>query len=144
MTITPCDEWTGYRNKRGYGNFYIGCDQEGKQYRMLAHRLVWATHHGEIPSGIEICHTCDNPSCIEITHLFAGTKQENMADMVAKGRQSKGDTHPRSKLNDRDVAEILWFRSAGVDNRHVARMYGISRSHVSNITAGRDRVLVGA
>ena len=135
----PCEEWTGYRNRAGYGSIYLGRQPDGKPIRILAHRLSWMRNYKEIPDGMEICHTCDNPSCVEITHLFMGTKKDNMEDMVSKGRQVKGLRQHKAKLSDADVSGIRWFRAAGVSNRQVARLYKISPAHVSGITAGRDR-----
>ncbi len=138
----PCDEWDGYRNRGGYGHVYLGKQPNGQPLRILAHRLSWMKNYGEIPDGMEICHTCDNRACVEISHLFMGTKKDNMEDMVAKGRQVKGLRHHNAKLSDADVSGIRWFRAAGVSNRQVAKLYKISCGHVSGITAGRDRPML--
>ena len=85
-----CKEWPGAKSKGGYGQKSV----DGKvQY---LHRLEWAKHNGPIPPRMEICHSCDNPPCYEITHLWLGTHAENMADHAAKGRgtnQNTGKTH---------------------------------------------------
>lgn len=76
-----CWEWTAGRWTRfGYGRLkYHGVD-----YR--AHRLVWAQLRGPIPHGLCVLHQCDNPPCCNPAHLFLGTKADNTADMMAKGR----------------------------------------------------------
>jgi hypothetical protein len=75
-----CWVWTGCGDKNGYGVMKV----DGVQKRM--HRIVWEQSHGPIPPGMEICHRCDNPSCIRESHLFLGSHAENMADMRRKGR----------------------------------------------------------
>jgi hypothetical protein len=75
-----CWIWMGSMDKCGYGKW------GGK----LAHRLVWQATRGDIPRGMEVCHSCDVPSCINPEHLFVGTHLENMRDSVRKGRFNAG------------------------------------------------------
>jgi hypothetical protein len=83
-TRKGCRVWLGARHSAGYGVV-----KRGGEYVYL-HRASYEHHHGPIPEGHEVMHTCDNPPCWEPGHLVAGTHGDNMADMHAKGRGSNG------------------------------------------------------
>lgn len=84
--IGECDVWIGAKNRAGYGEFRY----RGKQER--AHRVTWLMVHKSIPIGMCVLHTCDNPSCVRIGHLFLGTQKDNIDDKMKKGRfQNGGD-----------------------------------------------------
>lgn len=85
IPFNECYEWVGRRNSQGYGIIDVGPATWGvKQFR--AHRAMWEVERGKIPEGMFVCHSCDNPGCIRIEHLFLGTNSENMIDMHNKGR----------------------------------------------------------
>ncbi len=78
-----CIEWKGHKDPKGYGRF----SSHGGE--VLTHRIAYLMHYGEIPDAMHVLHRCDNPSCVNPSHLFLGTNQDNMDDMVRKGRSSK-------------------------------------------------------
>lgn len=98
-----CWPWTRYTSAGGYGLFEI----DGKPER--SHRVAWRLENGDIPGGLYVLHKCDNRSCCNPSHLFLGTHQDNVDDMMAKGRltvnwnnlrqrQQKGLKHSQESL----------------------------------------------
>jgi hypothetical protein len=118
-----CWIWTGCIDRvSGYG--YFGTAR--------AHRLIFASHLGPIPNGLEVCHTCDVRACVNPAHLFIGTHQDNMTDMARKGRRIE-------KLSFEDVREIRALREQGWKIQPLADGFGVSVSMISLITLGKGR-----
>ncbi|SRR5258706_2154115 len=86
-----CWLWTGRTQIFGYGLINLG--RKGKT--IGAHRASWEIHHGPIPDGLLVCHTCDNPPCVNPEHLFLGTYIDNMKDAWKKGRLHLPDQSER-------------------------------------------------
>jgi len=109
--------------------------------RVRAHRLTYALTYGEVPAGLQVCHSCDNPRCVNPTHLFLGTQSENTKDAVAKGRQKyparKGEACSWAKLTADAVKKIRGFCAFGVPQHTIAAQFGISQQQVSKINNGQ-------
>ena len=129
---TGCWEWTGSKLPKGYGLLGMK-DPDGKWRPKGAHRISYILYKGPIPEGMEVCHECDNPSCVNPNHLWLGTGKQNAEDMVEKGRSTKGERNPSSKLTVEQVEAIK------IDTRvhdQIAPDYGVSRSLISQIKRG--------
>ena len=132
-----CWIWSGSKTSDGYGVIGVG---RGKQVR--AHKASYETFVGNIPPGMLVCHSCDNPACIHHEHLFLGTPKDNTKDMYEKGRASpplRGEAHPTAKLTDSQVDTIRNRRKSGEQLKNIARDYGISFQHVSALSIGTYR-----
>lgn len=132
-----CIHWTGSRNKHGYGKIYLGRNENGSKIEPFAHRWAWEHHNGPIPDGMIVCHKCDNPICMNPSHLFLGTDTDNMADRDSKGRQARGERSKLSKLTAQDVTAIRALHSQGFKIGRLAEMFGITYPGISGIVHRR-------
>lgn len=123
-----CHEWQSWVLPNGYGQF----SYQGKPH--YAHRIAYLLHHGEIPEGAYILHNCDNRKCVNPEHIWAGTFDENMQDMVNKGRQAAGTKNFHAKLKPEQVIAI---RSAIGTHREIAECYGVTQGLISMIRSGK-------
>lgn len=121
-----CIEYTGALMNKGYGDIY---NTAKKRYERV-HRIIWEHHYGPIPKGLFICHRCDNRKCVNINHLFMGTHQDNMDDMVSKNRQAKGIQSGPGKLCEDDIHRI---RSDIRKYYEIAKDYDVCRSMIGRI-----------
>lgn len=104
---------------------------------MYAHRIAYEVNFGPIPEGMQVCHRCDRPQCVNPEHLFLGTIQDNMRDMREKGRSLTGERNTKSKLSEPIVLGICRMSEAGVSQKSMADMFGVSRQTISSILTGR-------
>lgn len=128
-TSGDCWIWTGTRSGKGYGSFWNG------RRMVQAHRFAYSDAYETDPGDLMVLHRCDNPSCVNPRHLVVGTNAENMADMVAKGRQARqiGVANPNARLTEQDVRAI---RSSTGTNVDVGRQFGVSEATIRQIRAG--------
>lgn len=130
---TGCWLWMGGTVSDGYGWFW-----DGKR-GMGAHRFAAIISFGSIPKGMEVCHRCDNPPCVNPAHLFIGTRQDNVRDREQKNRGGapRGDAHPMARLRATDVEDIKTLRAEGMEMEEIAARYGVSDTSIYNVLKGR-------
>lgn len=136
VPFSGCWIWTAslVSRKSQYGRFQCAGRLE------LAHRASWMLYRGGIPAGMDVCHTCDVPTCVNPDHLFLGTAADNIADRMAKGRPHNvpsGELHYRAKLSPADVVEIRRSYAFGeATQRALAERFNISMANVYYILKG--------
>lgn len=127
-----CIEWNGEIIHNGYGRFSVNYK------KTLAHRFSYELHKEKIPYGMMVCHKCDNRKCVNPLHLFLGTNEKNMKDMVLKKRQSYGERQRCAKLKINDVIEIKKMIIAGLSDKYIHEKFTfISRSTINSIKHNR-------
>ena len=118
----PCLVFNGARTQDGYGHRWY----KGKvEY---THRIAWIETNGQIPNGLCVLHKCDNRPCFEITHLFLGTRADNMIDKTKKGRGK----NPNQRISNEQALEIRKRFSNGENKISLSKCFGVS---VKNIYA---------
>jgi len=99
----------------------------------FAHRVSYEIYKNYSPKeGEEVCHVCDNPSCVNPDHLFIGSHTDNMRDMMSKNRW----VTPKEKVTKEQVDEMIKLREEGVMIKDIADSFKISQSHASRLTRG--------
>jgi hypothetical protein len=127
-----CWLWQGTKKKAGYGTIseYAGVvDGRDKRTSHLVTRMIM-----QAPEGMVIRHTCDNPPCCNPRHLLLGSQQENIADMIERGRKNAF-----AKLTDDDVRAI---RNDSRPNTVIAAAYGISPMYAGAVKRRMERIAV--
>lgn len=131
-----CLLWMGSANRTGYG---FMSRPTGSR---LVHRIYYELVKGPIPVGMVLCHKCDVPACINPTHLFLGTHNDNMADMARKGRSRNGpggvaygSANAMARLT---VADVIAIRADDRTLAAIARSYGVSLSCIDHVKSRRN------
>lgn len=121
-----CWMWLGGRSDEGYGRVKIG----GRRY--VASRIAYLLIRGEVPDDLNVCHTCDNPGCVNPAHLFLGDDAANHRDRDAKGRGRwvTRDFHPLTKLPSSAVSIVKEMAAAGMTQSAIAEHFGVSQTTV--------------
>jgi hypothetical protein len=126
-----CWEWRG-EIKGGYGTFNI------KRKPKLVHRIMYERYKGKIPPKINVCHSCDNPSCVNPDHLWLGSQMENVTDMMQKGRGNKarGVEHHNCKITEQEVRDIKKMYNEGIKMTVIHRSLNVPYKTVQHICYG--------
>lgn len=134
-----CWEWLGCYSEEGYGRIMFN----GVRWR--APRLAFLLAGGDIPDGLLVCHTCDNPKCVFPVHLFLGTHQDNVSDCIAKNRRGdlskwqfkKGVANPSSILTADRVLEMRAIRQHdGLSFLAIGKLFGVSKATARKAITG--------
>lgn len=128
-----CIIWTASkRNTFGHGIFWLNGKNE------TASRVAWILFRGEIPAKLCVCHSCDNPSCVNPDHLWLGTMTENMADCDTKKRRKYGEAHTGHKLTDELVREArALYKTGDYTQRKLAARYGVAKNAIALMLRGK-------
>lgn len=126
-----CWLWIGTKTTAGYGALRLR--GESKQQ---AHRFSYELHKGTIPNGMCVLHSCDNPPCVNPSHLWLGTLKDNAIDREKKGRgvDNKGEKNSRAKLTLNQVEKIReLYETAKYFQRELGVLFSVSRSNIREI-----------
>lgn len=126
-----CWRWLGGFFTAGYPYFWLRGSGVG------GHRVMCAMYHG-LAHGRMALHSCDNPGCVNPTHLRWGTAADNMADRSLRGRAPCGEDHGRSKLTATQVAEIRRAYDEGRSQRSLGREYGVTSQAIALVVHGKN------
>lgn len=133
-TETGCWVWMACRDSNGYGRVRF-CGET-----RLAHRVSLSIHRKEHLCNFHVLHRCDNPPCVNPEHLLLGTNADNVADMVAKGRNVvlRGPQKFLAKLTLEDLRDVRLRLDAGETRRSIANIYDIHETQISRIATGNS------
>ena len=126
-----CWCWRGAVNDKGYGFIDVTIDR--KQKRFYAHRVSWEWENDcDIPEGMIVRHTCDNPPCVRPSHLVIGTHQQNTNDKMERGRYVSGV----AEISPQDAYDIRVKKHGGITTDVLCQQYGLSQQHINSICRG--------
>ena len=137
-----CWNWTADKFSNGYGKLRVKHD--GRLRQLGAHRIAYLLTHFEVPDDRFVCHSCDNPLCVNPKHLWLGTQADNMRDASSKDRvrgtygkfrepDCAGEKNGQAKLTQSQVDEIRERYAAGVRQKQLAEKFGVLQSTISKL-----------
>lgn len=144
-----CWEWTAGGGGQGlrqlpYGSFSLPRDGRGRYPKAAAHKVAFFLAAGYW--GGYVCHTCDNPKCVNPNHLYDGSHRQNMRDMAERNRRKGAIGHGRGgrpgprPTTPIEIAEIIRERyAAGQTQARIASEFGLTAAGVGRIVRGETR-----
>lgn len=142
---SACWSWRPHRKTKSYGRFKV----QGKHYS--PHRVSYFLHYGVDPLALLVCHSCDNPACVNPRHLFLGRDIDNVQDRETKGRGNplsgnehpfhnrpelvrRGETCTTAKLTNAQVREIRQrYHSGNISHRQLAFEFSVSHQLIGEV-----------
>lgn len=121
---TLCWEWSAHKTNKGYGQFWNGSKL------VFAHRFSWQINNGILSDKLNVCHKCDNPSCVNPDHLFLGTQQDNVRDMLIKNRGN----HNKKLTN----TQVLQIYNSTKSVKNIAEEYNVHVNTIYTIKRGNN------
>lgn len=128
-----CHLWCAATNK-GYGVIMVWVD--GRKRMKQAHRVAYELKHGAVPSHLDVCHRCDVRRCLNLRHLFVGTRKQNIRDALNKGRMAGGRKKHTSLLREH-LRAVRRRLAAGETASRIAASLGVTPGAVSQVRTGR-------
>lgn len=137
ITVPECGCWLwgGYVGPNGYGRFQLNNRSRS------ALRVSYIAHKGPVPDGMDVCHKCDERTCVNPDHLFVGTRRDNVLDCVRKGRHRTGHMTiegfaSNRKMSPRDTEEAKVLRKSGRPIQDIANRFSVHISTIYKNTKG--------
>lgn len=130
--VNDCWGWLGAKGVNNYSIFKI------KYERYRASRVSYFLEYGIDPENLDVCHTCDNPICINPKHLFLGTRLDNMKDASLKNRMCKGGDNIKSKLKESDIPKIKEIYSkGGISQLKLSKQFSVSQAIIARVISSK-------
>lgn len=141
-----CHIYQGGKHRQGYGHIYLE-RKNGKEIHTLAHVAVYEYFYGVIENRIKrkikVLHTCDNTSCVNYNHLYAGTQYDNIQDRVKRNRSAVAERSGKHKLTREQVRYIrshYIYRSREYGSVALASMFDVSYQTILSIVHNKHRI----
>lgn len=132
-----CWNWTAAKSSKGYGRFKLN------QKLVSPHVLSYQIHNDDYDFKKDVCHICDNPSCVNPDHLFLGSRSDNMKDCVSKSRNyvpnQKGEANSNNKLSTEDI-KIIHNLYPSNSIKSISQQYNVAYETIRRIIKGKSRI----